>query len=84
VYLPPKRKGSTPSILEKSLKTNYLSQVWWFSPLIPALRRLRQEELEINDRVVLYKKTISKKKREEKTKERKIFIAISNIDDFSG
>jgi hypothetical protein len=26
-------------------KINVLSQVWWYMPIIPALRRIRQENL---------------------------------------
>jgi hypothetical protein len=36
---------------------NLLSQVWWFRPVIPALRRLQQEDLEFETSLSCLKKT---------------------------
>jgi hypothetical protein len=38
-----------------------LNQVWWYMPVIPALRRLRQEESQVQGQPGLHSKTRLKK-----------------------
>jgi hypothetical protein len=54
-------------VLPKRRKKNHkYSSVWWCTPIIPALGKLRQENLEFEVQYRLYNKTLSGKKRERK------------------
>jgi hypothetical protein len=54
-------------------KTSYVSRLWWFTAVIPALRRLRQEDGELQASLgYTVRPYLQKRERERRRKEKKL------------
>jgi hypothetical protein len=63
--------------MKACLAKDRLSQAWCFMPIIPALRRWRQEDCEIKTSLG-YRETLSQKQNKTKTRTKKIVLTLEH------